>query len=194
MAALSTHTSQAFVRPAVGCFHSKISFMADTMKSPPGRTFHGSTSLFSIADEVMDEMKAAMKAKDTTRLATIRLIRASFANAAIESRTDKVSDEQAISALKKMAKMRLDSIDMFEKGGAADRAAVERAELEIISSWLPAMADEETTRKWVQEAMDQVGDASNMGKIMGALMKAHKDELDGSMAQKIVKEEVSKAK
>ena len=92
--------------------------------------------------------------------------------------------------LKKMAKMRKESIDMFEKGGATDRADAERAELAIIERWLPSMASEEQVREWVQEAIAEVG-ADNMGKVMGALMRAHKAEVDGAMAQKIVKEELA---
>lgn len=179
------------------------SFAAGFVHPPPAlllnqqhvqqRSLHGSSFLTAIADEVTEQMKVAMKAKDTKRLATIRLIRSAFANAAIEQKVDKVNDEQAIAVLRKMAKMRQDSIKMFQDGGATDRAEMEQAELDIIESWLPAMADEETTRKWVQEAIEKVG-ADNMGKVMGALMKAHKSEIDGSAAQKIVKEEIAKAK
>jgi uncharacterized protein YqeY len=158
------------------------------------RSFHATrlAAAAPIVDQVMDEMKLAMKAKDTPRLNTIRLIRAAFGNAAIESKTDKLTDEAAVAVLRKMAKMRQDSIAMFTDGGALDRAEMEKKELDVLELWLPAMADEDTTRTWVKEAIDQVGDANNIGKIMGALMKAHKAEIDGSMAQKIVKEEVAK--
>jgi len=63
-----------------------------------------------------------------------------------------------------------------------------------MSQWLPSLADEDQTRIWVQEAIAEAqsnGDA-NIGKVMGALMKAHKGEVDGSLAQKLVKEEVAK--
>lgn len=145
----------------------------------------------AIVDEVMEEMKTAMKAKDTTTLQTIRLMRSAFANAAIDLKTEQLSDEQAIAALKKMAKMRQESIEMFAAGGAADRAEAERAELAVIERWLPEAASEEQVREWVQEAMAEAG-SDNMGKVMGALMKKHKADVDGKMAQKIVKEEMAK--
>ena len=88
--------------------------------------------------------------------------------------------------------MRQESIDMFEKGGAKDRADAERAELAIIQRWLPQLADEEQTRVWVLEAIAQLGSTDNVGKVMGALMKAHKADIDGSLAQRIVKEECTK--
>jgi uncharacterized protein YqeY len=147
----------------------------------------------AIADEVTEQMKAAMKAKDTARLATIRLIRSSFANAAIDLKVPQLTDEQAVAVLRKMAKMRNESIKMYTDGGAMDRAEAERAELKIIESWLPTMADEETARRWVQDAIASVG-ADNVGKVMGALMKAHKAEVDGAVAQRLVKEEVAKVK
>eukprot|EP00547_Thalassionema_nitzschioides_P018774 CAMPEP_0194232788 /NCGR_PEP_ID=MMETSP0158-20130606/1021_1 /TAXON_ID=33649 /ORGANISM="Thalassionema nitzschioides, Strain L26-B" /LENGTH=181 /DNA_ID=CAMNT_0038965597 /DNA_START=15 /DNA_END=557 /DNA_ORIENTATION=- len=148
-------------------------------------------ALDSIASEVTDEMKVAMKARDTVKLGTIRLIRSAFANAQIEFKTDELTDEQAQTVLRKMAKMRQESIEMFSSGGAEDRADAERAELAIIEQWLPKLADEEQTKEWVIAAIDAVG-GDNMGKVMGALMKDHKGEVDGKVAQKVVKEELAK--
>ena len=73
-----------------------------------------------------------------------------------------------------------------------DRADAERAELQVIEHWLPTMASEEQVREWVKEAIAEVG-TDNVGKVMGALMKAHKADVDGAMAQKIVKEELASA-
>jgi len=133
-----------------------------------------------------------MKAKDTTRLATLRLIRSAFGNACIDLKTKELTDEQAQTVLRKMAKMRQESISMFTEGGADDRAQAEQDELNVIETWLPSLADEAQTRAWVLEAMEQVEDKTNVGRVMGMLMKAHKTEVDGAMAQKIVKEECSK--
>jgi hypothetical protein len=91
-----------------------------------------------------------------------------------------------------MAKMRQESIQMYQDGGALDRADAERAELAIIERWLPKLADEEQTTKWVVEAIDAVGSIDNVGKIMGVLMSKHKAELDGNLAQRVVKEQISK--
>eukprot|EP00550_Attheya_septentrionalis_P007687 CAMPEP_0198282078 /NCGR_PEP_ID=MMETSP1449-20131203/1928_1 /TAXON_ID=420275 /ORGANISM="Attheya septentrionalis, Strain CCMP2084" /LENGTH=191 /DNA_ID=CAMNT_0043978157 /DNA_START=69 /DNA_END=644 /DNA_ORIENTATION=+ len=148
------------------------------------------TALASIADEVMSEMKTAMKAKDTVTLSTTRLIRASFANAAIELKADKLTDEQAQTVLRKMAKSREDSIEMYASNNAEERADAERAELAVIERWLPTLADEAQTKIWVDEAIAATGATSKkeMGKVMGALMKDHKAEMDGNLAQKLVKE------
>jgi uncharacterized protein YqeY len=93
-----------------------------------------------------------------------------------------------------MAKMRKESIDMFEKGGASDRADMERAELAVIELYLPAAVSDDIVRQWAQEAIAEVGSTDNVGKIMGAFMKKHKLDVDGSIAQRIVKEEIAKAK
>jgi uncharacterized protein len=146
----------------------------------------------SIADKVTAEMKLAMKAKDQIRLNTIRLIRTAFANAAIENRVASLSDEQAVAALFKLAKMRQDAIGMYTDGGALDRAQAEQVELSIIQTWLPTLADEKTTRQWVDKAIEDAGGVDNVGKIMGALMKKHKKDIDGTLAQRIVKEQVAK--
>jgi uncharacterized protein YqeY len=191
--ALSARTSTAFhlrPLPSRACLSFHTIHTSTTRALSAGGP--GGQSESSIADQVTDEMKKAMRAKDTVRLNTIRLIRAAFGNAAIEAKTEKLADEQAVAVLRKMAKMRQDSIVMFTDGGAVDRADMEKAELAILESWLPQQADEETTRKWVQEAIEAAGDAKNIGKIMGALMKAHKSEIDGTLAQKVVKEEVAK--
>lgn len=93
-----------------------------------------------------------------------------------------------------MAKMRRESIDMFASGGADDRADAERAELAVIERWLPTLADEARTRAWVREAIAAVGGgASNMGKVMGMIMKEHRAELDGKLTQRVVKEELAKS-
>jgi uncharacterized protein len=155
-------------------------------------TSYRTTFRCAIVDEVTDQMKTAMKAKDTIKLATIRLVRSAFANAAIDLKVAALNDEQAIDVLRKMSKMRTEAIDMYTKVGATDRAQAEQAELEVLNQWLPSLADEEQTRQWVLEAIQQAGETVNVGKVMGALMKAHKAELDGSLAQKVVKEEVAK--
>eukprot|EP00591_Stephanopyxis_turris_P007931 CAMPEP_0195526932 /NCGR_PEP_ID=MMETSP0794_2-20130614/28267_1 /TAXON_ID=515487 /ORGANISM="Stephanopyxis turris, Strain CCMP 815" /LENGTH=155 /DNA_ID=CAMNT_0040657723 /DNA_START=234 /DNA_END=701 /DNA_ORIENTATION=- len=150
------------------------------------------TTLSAIVDEVNDEMKVAMRAKDKVTLGTMRLIRGAFVNAAIDLKTEALTDDEAQTVLRKLAKMRNESIDLYAANGREDRAESERAELTIIERWLPSLADEDQTRVWVKEAISNVG-ASNMGKVMGALMKKHKAELDGKLTQRIVKEEIAAA-
>jgi uncharacterized protein YqeY len=89
-----------------------------------------------------------------------------------------------------VAKQRRDSIESYTSAGRADLAAVEQAELEVIGTFLPALADEAQTRAWVAEAIESTGASSGreMGRVMGAVMKAHKGQVDGNLTRKIVGE------
>lgn len=138
-------------------------------------------------EAVSEQMKAAMKAKDETRLAALRGIRAAFLNECKKDNSATLADEVAVALLRKLAKQRQESIDAFTNAGRPDRAEAERAELAVIDGFLPKLADEATTRRWVEEAIAASGAASakEMGKVMGALMKAHKGEIDGNLARAI---------
>ena len=79
---------------------------------------------------------------------------------------------------------------MYASNNAEERADAERAELVVIERWLPTLADDAQTKIWVDEAIAATGATSKkeMGKVMGALMKDHKAEMDGNLAQKLVRE------
>ena len=145
----------------------------------------------SIVDDVSEQMKAAMRARDKGRTQALRNIRATFLEAMKASGSDgTVSDAQAIELLRRLAKQRRESIDAYVAGGRDDLVAAERAELEVIETFLPQLADEATTRAWVQQAIDSTGASGmgDMGRVMGALMKAHKADIDGKLANRLVRE------
>jgi len=144
----------------------------------------------SIADDVTSQMKAAMKAKEALRLSTLRSMRTAFLNEMKKDGSDSVSDEVCQTLLRKLEKQRKESIEAFTKGDRPEMAENERAELAVIQEFLPQLADEAQTRAWVEAAIAQTGaaGAKEMGKVMGALMKAHKAEIDGTLARGIVQE------
>ncbi len=144
----------------------------------------------SIVEEVTAQMKAAMKAKDQPRLSTLRSMRAAFLNEMKRDGSDVVSDEVAEGLMRKLEKQRKESIEAFDKGGRPEMAESERAELAVIQEFLPQLADEAETRGWVEAAIASTGasEKKDMGKVMGALMKDHKAEVDGNIARKIVQE------
>jgi uncharacterized protein YqeY len=141
----------------------------------------------SIFETVSAQMKDAMKAKDEARLAALRGIRAAFLNECKKDNSTTLPDDVAVTLLRKLEKQRQESIDAFTAAGRADRADAERAELAVIQTFLPQLADEATTRRWVDEAIAASGATSGkeLGKVMGALMKAHKGEIDGNLARSI---------
>lgn len=146
-----------------------------------------------IVDDVTSQMKAAMKAKDQPRLAALRSMRAAFLNEMKKDGADSISDEACLTILRKLEKQRKESIEAFEGAGRDEMAANERAELEVIAAFLPSLADADQTRAWVEAAIAESGAASpkEMGKVMGVLMKAHKGEMDGTLARNIAQELLS---
>jgi uncharacterized protein YqeY len=144
----------------------------------------------SIAEDVTAQLKEAMKAKDTRRLAALRSMRTAFLNEMKKDGSDSISDEACETLMRKLEKQRKESIEAFTKGDREEMAEAERAELAVIQEFLPSLADEAQTRVWVETAIAETGASSvkEMGKVMGALMKAHKAEIDGNVARAIVQE------
>ena len=144
----------------------------------------------ALIDTISEQMKDAMRAKDALRLSTLRGIRAAFLNALKVDGSETLSDEQAIALLRKQAKQRKDSMEAYEKAGRQDLYDTERTELEIINEFLPSLADADTTRGWVEQAISETGAASarDMGRVMGAVMKLHRSEADGNLVRQIATE------
>lgn len=143
-----------------------------------------------IFESVSTQMNEARKARDETRLGALQGIRAAFLNELKRDNSTTLPDEVCIALLRKLEKQRQESIDAFTNVGRAERADGERAELCVIQAFLPQLADEATTRRWVEEAITASGATSQkeIGKVMGALMKAHKGEIDGNVARRIAGE------
>ena len=140
-----------------------------------------------LVERVNDEMKEALKAKQAERLSALRNIRAAFLYEMKKDGQSTLADEPATAVLRKLEKQRQESIEAFTAGGRPEMAAAERAELAVLQAFLPRLADEATTSRWVDEAIAASGASSpkELGKVMGALMKAHKGEMDGNLARTI---------
>lgn len=143
-----------------------------------------------IASSVSDSLKDAMRAKDGNRVRALREIRAAFIVAMKEDGADDLEDSKAIAQLRRLAKMRHESIEMFAKGGRDDLVKAEQDELAVIETYLPALADEAQTRQWAEEAKAATGAQSkkDFGKVMGAVMKMHREQVDGALLKKVVTE------
>lgn len=143
-----------------------------------------------IVDSVSEQLKQAMKDRDAARTSALRNIRAAFLTAMKEDGASTLDDARATEALRRLAKQRAESIEAFAAGGREDLADAERKELGVIEAFLPRLADAAQTRAWIEEAIASTGatSARDKGKVMAALMKAHKSELDGKIANAIVGE------
>jgi uncharacterized protein YqeY len=144
----------------------------------------------SLKDQITDDMKAAMRAKESTRLATIRLLLADIKRKEVDERID-LTDAQTLAVVEKMIKQRKDSISQFEAGGRADLADIEKAELAVLSAYMPAGLSDEEVAAEVAAAVAASGAAGpqDMGKVMAIL----KPKLAGRADMTAVSAQVKKS-
>ncbi len=145
-----------------------------------------------IRDGIKAAQIEAMKAGEKTRLATVRLILAKLKDRDIELRTATTQpddDTLVVETLQKMVKQRRESIAMFEQGDRAELAAIEKAEVEVIESFLPKQLSEDETKAAIEAIKAELGASSvkDMGKVMAALKERHGTVLDMSKASGLVK-------
>ena len=131
----------------------------------------------SLQQRVTDELKASMMAREAVRTATLRMLKAALGYAQIEKKTDMLPDAEVMAVIQREAKKRRDAIEEFEKGGRAEMAANERAELEVLSGFLPKALTPEELEALVRGVIAEVGATSK--KDMGAVMKAAQAKVDG---------------
>ena len=146
-----------------------------------------------LRDDLKQAQISAMKAGEKERLAAVRLILAKVKDRDIEQRTStKEIDDDAlvIEVLQKMVKQRRESIELYEKGGRDELAAIERGELGVIEEFLPRQMDEAETRAAIEAIKAETGAAGmkDMGKVMGELKARHGPQLDMGRASGWVKE------
>jgi uncharacterized protein len=151
----------------------------------------------SIKDQILNDLKSAMKQKDADKLRVLRSLKSKILEKEISERSGgeaTLTDDQVVEVLMKAAKQRKESIDQFEKGGRDDLADAEKQELAVIEAYLPKMMSDDEIREAVREQIQKTGASSmaDMGKVMGVLMGTLKGKADGSAVSRITKEELSK--
>ena len=149
-----------------------------------------------LRDDLKQAQISAMKAGDKERLAAVRLILAKIKDRDIEQRTAAKpieDDALVIDVLQKMAKQRRESIELYEKGGRDELAAVERGELAVIEEFLPRQMDEAETKAAIEAIKAELGAGSlkDMGRVMAELKTRHGTVLDMGRASGWVKESLS---
>ena len=129
----------------------------------------------SLKDQITDDMKAAMRAKDSERLDTIRLLTAAMKQKEVDERIE-LDDAAVIAIVDKMLKQRKDSIDAFEKAGRQDLADKEIAEVKVLQVYLPARLSADEVAAEVKAIVAELGaelgrsaGPGDMGKVMGAV-------------------------
>ncbi|GAA0482176.1 GatB/YqeY domain-containing protein [Alkalibacterium sp. s-m-22] len=144
-------------------------------------------------DELNQEMKIAMKAKDKEKLSTIRMLKSALQTEQI-NKGEELTEEDELTVLSREKKQRVESLNEFKAAGRDDLVLKLEREIEIVDDYLPAQLSEEEVREIVQDTVKQTGASSmkDMGKVMGALMPKVKGKADGNLVSSIVKEELNK--
>ena len=149
----------------------------------------------SLEQQVMTEMKDAMKAKDEAVLRSLRAIKAEIIKAKTEPGAGgEISEETEQKFLQKMIKQRKDALEIYEKQNRADLAAKEKEEIAVIEKFMPKQLDEAALKEAVAKVISETGATSpaDMGKVMAVATKQLAGQADGKSISAIVKQLLSK--
>lgn len=141
----------------------------------------------SLKDRISEDMKAAMRAKDTERLGTIRMVQAAIKQREVDERIT-LDDAQVLSVLEKMIKTRKESVEQFKTGGRTDLVDKENKEIALLQAYLPAQLSEAELDALIAEAIAQSGAASvkDMGKAMAIVKQKAAGRADmGAVSAKL---------
>lgn len=144
-----------------------------------------------LQEQIKNNIKEAMIARDSVKLETFRGMSAAFMNELVakgKKPQEILTDEEAIAVITKLAKQRKDSIEQFKKGGREDLVAEESAQLAILETFLPALMEKSEVENIVKAKKEELGiiDVSKKGILMSAIMKELKGKADGMMVKEVV--------
>ncbi|ACF00012.1 GatB/YqeY [Rhodopseudomonas palustris TIE-1] len=145
-----------------------------------------------LRDDINNAVKEAMKAKDERKLSTLRMVNSTIKNADIEARGQgkpPLSDGDLLSLLQKMIKQRQESVELYDKGGRAELADQERAEIAVIQAYLPQQMSDDEVKAAIAATITETGAAGikDMGKVIGALKAKYAGQMDFGKASGMVK-------
>ena len=152
----------------------------------------------SLREKIENDYKSTVKSQDKSKISTYRLILSGIKDLDIANRSGpnkKDTDDSDINQLlKKMIKQRSESIEVYKKNKREDLFKIEQQEVDILLNYLPKQLSEDETKKLCEKYVSELNakNIKDMGKIMGALKKNHSNDLDFSIAGKILKEILNK--
>ncbi len=143
----------------------------------------------TLNEQINNDLKAAMKSGDKTRLNTLRLLRAHFIELSKRGDGQSITPDEELSVLTAAIKKRKEAIEIYEKGGRLDLMQQERLELDIISSYLPKQLSPEEAAQAIDRIIRETGAATpkDFGKVMPLAMKELKGKIEGKLVQEMVK-------
>lgn len=145
-----------------------------------------------LRDDINNAVKDAMRAKDERKLSTLRMVNSTLKNADIEARGQgkpPLSDDDILGVLQKMIKQRQESVELYDKGGRAELADQERAEIVVITAYLPKQMSEDEVKSAIAATIADTGAAGmkDMGKVIAALKAKYAGQMDFGKASGLVK-------
>ena len=144
-----------------------------------------------LRDRISDEMRAAMKAREQTRVSTLRMLMAAMKNTQVE-KGHELSDDEVLEVVAREAKRRRESMEAFEKGGRAELVEKEGAELAVLEAYLPEQLGEDELGALVDEAIAETGASSpkEMGAVMKVVMGKVKGRADGAEVNRLIRQKL----
>lgn len=143
----------------------------------------------SLKNKINEDLNAALKAKESVRIETLRSIRAEILKMDKSGMNREMNEDEEIQLLSKQAKMRKESIDLFREAGRNDLVDKEQAQLDILNEYLPKQMSAEEAGVIVDNILKESGitEQKDFGKLMGEVMKQLKGKIDGKIIQDLVK-------
>ena len=149
----------------------------------------------SIKESLRSDLTEAIRGRDEIVSSTIRMVLTAITNEEVAGKEARVlSDDEIITVLSREAKKRREASEAFDNAGRAEKAALEKAEGEVIAKYLPAQLSVEEIKKIIADAVTSTGAAgpADMGKVMGAVKPLIAGKADGSIVSTLVKEALNK--
>ena len=149
----------------------------------------------NLKEKIANDLKEALKNRKEVELSVLRMLQSAIRNKEIEQRKkDGLTDEEVIQVILSEIKKRREAIEGYTKGKRQDLVEREKAELEVLKSYIPKQLEEGEIREEVRKAIDEldIKTSSDFGKLMKTLMPRLKGKAEGSLISKIAKEEIEK--
>ena len=147
----------------------------------------------SLQDQITEQLKVAMKAKDTVALESLRAIKSAILLAQTQAGAKDLNSDDEIKLVQKLVKQRKDSAEIFRQQGRVDLAEPEEAQIKIIEQFLPEQLDEDAIAAQIDIIITKTGGAGmkDMGKVMGMASKEMAGKADGKTISSIVRQKLS---
>ena len=142
----------------------------------------------TLSEQIGEELKSAMKARDAVRVSTLRMLKSAVTAAAIQKEKPSLEDAEVLEVIQKMLKTHQESVEAFTKGGRPELAQKETHEAGILKAYLPPAMEESELKKIIEETVQELGvrGPSALGQVMKAVLPKVKGRADGKWVSQLV--------